>query len=112
MLTAQDVVNYLDNCVIDEPYCFFMDLQHGYFCTANSRLTLSADETRWAIVFEKNGYANRRLRIGVELNFFGNCLCNLDRAGANDRYGSRWWTETIWTRLRATSSRSRRPRPR
>jgi len=84
--TAKDVVDYLDQCIIDEPYCFFMDLQHGYFCTANSRLTLYADEYRWAIVFEKSGYANRAGRIELELNFFGNCLRNLDRGGANDRY--------------------------
>jgi hypothetical protein len=63
-----------------------MHLQHGYFYTANSRLTLYADENRWAIVFEKNGYANRVSCIELELNFFGNCLQNLDRGGANDRY--------------------------
>jgi hypothetical protein len=79
--TAKNVVDYLDNCIIDEPYCFFMDLQHGYFYTANSRLTLYADESRWAIVFEKNGYANRAVRVEIELNFFGNCLQNLDREG-------------------------------
>ena len=84
--TAKDVTGYLDNCIIDEPYCFFMNLQHGSFYTANSRLTLYADVSRWAIVFEKNGYANRGLRVDIELNFFGNCLRNLDRAGAEDRY--------------------------
>jgi uncharacterized protein DUF7003 len=84
--SAKDVVDCLDKCIIDEPYCFFMDLQHGYFHTANSRLTLYADESRWAIVFETNGYANRGGRIDLDLNFFGNCLRNLDRAGADDRY--------------------------
>jgi hypothetical protein len=79
--TAKDVVDDLDNCIIDEPYCFFMDLQHGYFYTANSRLTLYSDQSRWAIVFEKNGYANRGLRVEIELNFFGNCLQNLDLEG-------------------------------
>ncbi len=92
--TAKDVVDHLDNCIIDEPCCFFMNLQHGYFYTANSRLTLYADESRWAIVFEKNGYANRGLRIDLELNFFGNCLHNLDRAGADDRHvcNAKWPT--------------------
>ena len=83
---SKDVIDYLDTCVIDEPYCFFMDLGHGYFYTANSRLTLYGDDGRWAIVFEKSGYANRDGRIELELNFFGNCLHNLDRAGADDRY--------------------------
>lgn len=82
---AKDVIYHLDSCVIGEPYCFFMDLGHGYLYTANSRLTLYADEGRWAIVFEKSGYANRGGRIELELNFFGNCLHNLDRAGADDR---------------------------
>jgi hypothetical protein len=92
--TAKDVVDELDSCVIDNPYCFFMDLQHGYFHTANSRLTLYADENHWAIVFEKNGFANRDLRILIELNFFGNCLQNMDRADAGDRYGcnAKWVT--------------------
>lgn len=84
--TANDVVEYLDNCVFDEGPWFFMDLQQGYFCTANSRLTLYADDSRWAIVFEKNGYANRGLRMDIELNYFGNCLQNLDRGGTDDRY--------------------------
>lgn len=83
---AKDVIDYLDTCIIDEPYCFFMDLEHGYFHTANSRLTLYADGVHWAIVFEKNGYANRGGRIEFELNYFGNCLRTLDRAGADDRY--------------------------
>jgi hypothetical protein len=84
--SAKDVIDYLDTCIIDEAYCFFMDLEHGYFHTANSRLTLYADEARWAIVFEKNGYSNRAFRIDLELNFFGNCLRNLGRAGESDRY--------------------------
>ncbi len=85
-LTANDVIAYLDNCIIDDPNCFFMDLEHPYFYTANSRLTLFADEFRWAIVFEKNGYGNRTNTIDLELNFFGNCLHNLPRAGADGRY--------------------------
>jgi hypothetical protein len=99
--TAKDVVDQLDNCIMDEPYWFFMDLQNGYFYTANSRLTLYADESRWAIVFEKNGYNNRALRIDLELNFFGNCLQNLDRAGADDRYvcNAKWGHARRWRGL-------------
>ncbi len=84
--TVKDVLRFLDGCIAGQPYWFFMDLQHGYFYTANSRLTLYADEYRWAIVFEKNGYANRALEIQLELNFFGNCLGNLDRAGSNGQF--------------------------
>ena len=83
---ANDVLEFLDNCVIDEPYWFFMDLEHGCFYTANSRLTLYADESRWEIVFERSSYANRAGRIEVELNFYGNDLHNLGRAGADERF--------------------------
>src|SRR5262245_57095947 len=72
---SKDVIDYLDTCVIDEPYCFFMDLGHGYFYTANSRLTLYGDDGRWAIVFEKSGYANRDGRIELELNFRSSRVC-------------------------------------
>lgn len=60
-----------------ETYHFFIDLEHPYFYTAGSRLTLYADENRWAIVFEKSGYANRGLRGEIEFAYFGNCLINL-----------------------------------
>src|SRR5262245_12875471 len=84
--TAKEVVDYLDRCVIENPLWSFMDLQHPYIYTANSRLTLYADDARWAIVFEKNGYENRNLTIILELNFFGNCLQDLERGGADNRY--------------------------
>ena len=48
-----------------------MDLEHGYFHTANSRLSLFADHPNWAIVFEKSGHANRALEIELELNLTG-----------------------------------------
>lgn len=78
---AKDVLDFLDNCVVQNPGFFFMDLEHGYFDTANSRLSLYADRARWAIVFEKNGFANRGGRIELELNYFGNCLRNLEPGG-------------------------------
>lgn len=79
--TAKDIIGFLDNCLIYNPGFFFMDLEHGYFHTANSRLSLYADEMRWAIVFEINGYANRGLRIELDLNYFGNWLSNLTHGG-------------------------------
>jgi len=86
--TAKDVVDYLDRCIIENPLWSFMNLQHPYDYTANSRLTLYADDARWAIVFEKNGYENRNDTIILELNFFGNCLRDLERGGADNRYTS------------------------
>lgn len=51
-----------------------LDLEHGYCVTAGSYLHLFADETRWAIVMEKIGYNNRGDDIGLELDYFGNCV--------------------------------------
>jgi hypothetical protein len=82
---AQDIIEYLDQV----PYvqCFqFIDLEHPYFYTANSRLTLFADKTRWAIVFEKSGYANRGRRIELWLDYFGNCLENLKPLIGTDKF--------------------------
>jgi len=77
--TADDIIQYLD----DVPYSsfFFIDLEHPYFYTANSRLTLFADEKRWAIVFEKSGDNPRGRRIELEIDYFGNCLSNLQSSG-------------------------------
>jgi hypothetical protein len=85
-LTRKSIVEYLDNCVIGNPFCFFMDLGHGYFYTANSRLSLFGDGEDWAIVFEKSGYSNRGMRIELELNYFGSTLRNLESAGLDGRF--------------------------
>lgn len=58
--TQKDILDYLE-ATDQEIYHFFIDLEHPYFFTAGSRLTLYADDKRWAIVFEKSGYANRGL---------------------------------------------------
>lgn len=78
--SQQEILNYLDECVT-RPGVFFMDLGHGYFSTANSRLSLFASNDSWAIVFEKSGFANRAYSIQLELNYFGNCLQNLKPCG-------------------------------
>ena len=81
--TKQDILTALDDCTT---YNFFPDLEHGYFYTAGSRINLFADENRWAIVFEKSGFGNRSGRAEIELNYFGNCLLNLDRAGQDGMF--------------------------
>ena len=58
----------------DVKYNFFLDLEHGYFKTAGNRIHLFADLTRWAIVFEKNGYQNRGTSAEIELTYVGNCI--------------------------------------
>lgn len=90
--TAQNIIEYLDNL----PYVIhysFVDLGHPYFYTANSRLTLFADETRWAMAFEKSGYTPRGFRVELNLNYFGNCLENLEPIPNSDEcYNSQFLT--------------------
>ncbi|MBO0798868.1 MAG: helix-turn-helix domain-containing protein [Blastocatellia bacterium] len=85
--TAHDIIEYFDNLPYVIPYSF-VDLEHPYFYTANSRLTLFADETRWAMAFEKSGYTPRGHRIELELNYFGNCLENLTPIPNSDVYNN------------------------
>lgn len=58
----------------DVKYNSFLDLEHGYCKTAGSKIHLFADSTKWAIVFEKSGYQNRRTSAEIELNYVGNCI--------------------------------------
>ncbi|HMI63410.1 MAG TPA: hypothetical protein VK518_20985 [Puia sp.] len=58
----------------DIRYNFFLDLEHGYCVSAGSRIHLYADSTRWAVVFERNGYQNRGMNADIELDYFGNCI--------------------------------------
>ncbi len=67
-------------------FTFFFHPDHGCCYIANSRICLFADVERWAVVIEKNGYGNRGMTIGIELNYFGNCLWKLDRAGYGDQF--------------------------
>ncbi|MEJ0106252.1 MAG: hypothetical protein WDO19_28505 [Bacteroidota bacterium] len=74
--TQSDIINYLEE-TDHETYHFFIDFEHPYFYTAGSRLTLYADEKRWAIVFEKSGYSTGNSCGEIEFAYFGNCLKNL-----------------------------------
>lgn len=78
--TQKEILEYLEESD-QETYHFFIDFEHPYFNTAGSRLTLYADAKRWAIVFEKSGYANRSYDGEIELAYFGNCLINLQAEG-------------------------------
>lgn len=81
--TKEEILEALDDIAT---YNFFLDLEHGYFFTAGSRINLFADDNRWAIVFEKSGFGNRSGYAEIELNYFGNCLINLDKAGLDNIY--------------------------
>ncbi|MDJ1479545.1 hypothetical protein QNI16_03555 [Cytophagaceae bacterium YF14B1] len=69
-MTEQDILHELD----ETKNKFFLDLEHGYFHTAGSRITLFADKSRWAIVMEKTGYGNRSMSIEIDICYYSNCL--------------------------------------
>lgn len=81
-ISKTQVLRYLDDYILYHPNSAFMDLENGYFHTANSRLSLFADCRDWAIVFQKFGYFNRGFRIMLDLEFFGSRLHNLEPYGA------------------------------
>lgn len=85
--TKADILKDFDsNGGITNPYKFFLTLEDAYLNISSNKIHLFADENRWAVVFEKNGYHNRGMSIQKELNFFGNCLSKLDRAGLDGAY--------------------------
>lgn len=81
VFTADDVLRFLDRCLMENPNWFFIDLGHPYVYTANSRLTLYANEVHWAIVSEVSGWNPRAATFLLTMTFFGNCLERLKPAG-------------------------------
>ncbi len=82
-VTELSILDSIDRC--DETH-FFLDLEHGYFYTSGSRLTLFADSTRWAIVSEKSGFHNRKNVSEIEMVYHGNCLANLPKDEEGNEY--------------------------
>jgi hypothetical protein len=89
-----DILEYLER-YDQENYHFFIDLEHPYFFTAGSRLTLYADKTRWAIVFEKSGYSTGSSAGEIEFAYFGNCLTNLKSEIPGNETTSNMFTEWL-----------------
>lgn len=85
--TKSDILKDFDsNGGMANPYKFFLTLEDPYLNISSAKIHLFADENRWAVVFEKNGYHNRGMSIQKELHFFGNCLSKLDKAGLDGKY--------------------------
>lgn len=73
LFTEKEILKDLDDC---GPQNFFIDLDHPYIYTIGSRINLYANDTNWAIVFEKYEYRNRDYVVEIQLNYFGNCVMN------------------------------------
>jgi hypothetical protein len=84
--TAADVVGFLDRCLQENPTWAFIDLGHPYVYTANSRLTLYADQSSWALVSEVSGYNPRADAFLSTITWLGNHLERLGLAGDKNQF--------------------------
>lgn len=77
-MTEEEILNTLDNSN-DGYYCSFVDLGHVYSYLIDVRLNVfRGDNDRWAIAIERLGYNPRVGAIVLDINYYGNCLTNLE----------------------------------
>ena len=86
MLTEKEILDALDNSNKQGYYCSFVDLGHAYSYLIDCRLNIfrSDDGQRWAIAAERLGYNPRAGGILLDINYFGNCLINLENYNGQD----------------------------
>lgn len=85
-MTEADILNTLDYSN-DGYYCSFVELGHVYSYLIDSRLNVFCEnENRWAIAVERLGYNPRAGSVILDINYYGNCLVNLETY--NDRPAS------------------------
>lgn len=77
-MTEEEILNTLDNSN-DGYYCSFVDLGHVSSYLIDTRLNVfRGDNDRWAIAIERLGYNPRAGAIILDINYYGNCLTNLE----------------------------------
>jgi hypothetical protein len=77
-LDEKSVLDLIDNSD-DGFYCHFISLGDAYSFLIDSRLNIFRDnEGNWAIAAERLGYNPRSGGILLTVNYFGNCLQNLE----------------------------------
>lgn len=77
-MTKEEILNTLDNSN-DGFYCSFVELGHAYSYLIDTRLNIfRGNNDRWAIAVERLGYNPRADSIILDINYFGNCLINLE----------------------------------
>ncbi len=86
MLTEKEILDNLDNSNKQGYYCSFIDLGHAYSYLIDCRLNIfrSSDGQLWAIAAERLGYNPRAGGILLDINYFGNCLINLEHYNGQD----------------------------
>jgi hypothetical protein len=79
MLTEEEILSTLDDPNNFRNYNHFIDLGHPYVYHIDCRLNIfRGDNDRWAIAAEHLGFNERGAGIELEINYFGNCLQNLE----------------------------------
>lgn len=77
-MTEKEILNTLDNSN-DGFYCSFVELGNVYSYLIDTRLNVfRGNSDRWAIAVERLGYDPRAGAIILDINYFGNCLTNLE----------------------------------
>jgi hypothetical protein len=77
-LTEQSILETLDNAN-DGYYCHFLNLGHPYSYLIDCRLNIFRDDNgNWAIAAERCGFSERAGIIDLTIDYFGNCLTNLE----------------------------------
>lgn len=91
-VTESNILNDLEKVGgLKNPYKLFLDLEHIYQYSSGSRINLYGDETRWAIVFEKTCFSYRDFNVYNQLNYFGNCLLNLEKEGSDKQFSCNFY---------------------
>jgi hypothetical protein len=79
MLSEDQILLVLDSSNKISDYSHFIELGHPYSYLIDCRLNIFRGENdQWAIVAERLGYNPRGGRIELEIDYFGNCLINLE----------------------------------
>lgn len=77
-MTPQSILHTLDHSN-DGYYCSFVELGKVYSYLIDTRLNaFRGNNERWAIAVERLGYISRVGTLELDINYYGNCLINLD----------------------------------
>ena len=76
-MTKDEILNTLDNSN-DGYYCSFVALGNVSSYLIDCRLNVFFADDRWVIAIERLGYNPRAGAIMLEINYYGNCLTNLE----------------------------------
>ncbi|TWJ02228.1 hypothetical protein JN11_01200 [Mucilaginibacter frigoritolerans] len=79
MLSENEILATLDNSNHSGDYSHFIQLGHPYSYLIDCRLNIFRNDDQWAIVAERLGYSERCGAIELEIDYFGNCLQNLEQ---------------------------------